>query len=94
MTWDANPQFNVQLNTNYNYPRIPGFLQSSVIIGVIGPSPKKLRGFDWYGCANYGSNRNAKNIELYGQTPPAPPTGQGIIDRQTLQNAGNTVYTD
>ncbi len=35
-----------------------------------------------------------KNIELYGQTPPAPPTGQGIIDRQTLLNAGNTVYTD
>ena len=35
-----------------------------------------------------------KNIELYGQTPPAPPSGQGIIDKQTLINAGNTVYTD
>jgi len=36
----------------------------------------------------------AKNIYLYGQTPPAPPTGQGIIDKQTLINAGNYVITD
>ena len=36
----------------------------------------------------------AKEIRLYGQTPAAPPTGQGIIDKQTLINAGNTVETD
>ena len=36
----------------------------------------------------------AKNIQLGSQTPPAPPTGQGIIDKQTLINSGNTVYTD
>jgi hypothetical protein len=36
----------------------------------------------------------AKFIQLYGQTPPAPPTGQGLIDKQTLINAGNTVGTD
>lgn len=35
-----------------------------------------------------------KYIQLSGQTPPAPPTGQGIIDKQTLINAGNSVYTD
>lgn len=35
-----------------------------------------------------------KNIYLNGQTPPAPPTGQGIIDKTTLINAGNEVSTD
>ena len=35
-----------------------------------------------------------KHISLSGQTPPAPPTGQGIIDKQTLINAGNSVSTD
>ena len=35
-----------------------------------------------------------KKIGLNGQIPPAPPTGQGIIDKQTLINAGNTVTTD
>ena len=35
-----------------------------------------------------------KQISLSGQSPPAPPTGQGIIDKQTLINAGNSVTTD
>lgn len=35
-----------------------------------------------------------KNISLEGQTPLAPPTGQGIIDKQTLINSGNNVTTD
>lgn len=35
-----------------------------------------------------------KEIGLSGQTPPAPPTGQGIIDKATLINAGNNVFTD
>jgi hypothetical protein len=35
-----------------------------------------------------------KNISLGGQTPPAPPTGQGITDKTTLINAGNNVSTD
>jgi hypothetical protein len=35
-----------------------------------------------------------KNIDLSNQNPLAPPTGQGLIDKQTLINAGNTVYTD
>lgn len=33
-------------------------------------------------------------IFLNGQTPPAPPSGQGILDKQTLINGGNTVETD
>jgi uncharacterized protein (TIGR02145 family) len=37
---------------------------------------------------------SGKNIYLQGQNPPAPPTGQGVIDKQTLINAGNQVYTD
>lgn len=37
---------------------------------------------------------NILAIELSGQTPPAPPTGQGIIDKQTIINAGNYVTTD
>ena len=36
---------------------------------------------------------SGKNIFL-NQNPPAPPTGQGIIDKQTLINTGNTVNTD
>jgi hypothetical protein len=35
-----------------------------------------------------------KAIYLNGQNPTAPPTGQGIIDKQTLINTGNTVVTD
>ncbi|CAN1562258.1 Fibrobacter succinogenes major paralogous domain [Flavobacteriaceae bacterium] len=37
---------------------------------------------------------DGKQIDLSGQNPPAPPTGQGIIDKQTLTNALNSVYTD
>jgi hypothetical protein len=35
-----------------------------------------------------------KYILLNLQTPSAPPSGQGIIDKQTLINAGNSVETD
>jgi uncharacterized protein (TIGR02145 family) len=35
-----------------------------------------------------------KYIYLSGQVPPAPPTGQGIINKQTLIDAGNQVSTD
>jgi len=37
---------------------------------------------------------NSLNINLNNQTPPAPPTGQGIIDKQTLIDSGNYVTTD
>lgn len=37
---------------------------------------------------------NGKNIRLQNQTPTAPPTGQGIIDKSTLISQGNTVTTD
>ena len=37
---------------------------------------------------------DGKTIDLSGQNPPAPPTGQGIIDKQTLIDALNYVYTD
>ncbi|WP_203418255.1 hypothetical protein [Flavobacterium sharifuzzamanii] len=33
-------------------------------------------------------------VQLQGQNPPAPPTGQGILDKATLINRGNSVYTD
>ncbi len=35
-----------------------------------------------------------KYINLSGNIPSAPPTGQGIIDKQTLITAGNSVSTD
>lgn len=35
-----------------------------------------------------------KYIYLDNQTPAAPPTGQGIIDKNTLITGGNTVNTD
>lgn len=35
-----------------------------------------------------------KSIQLNNQTPSAPPIGQGIVDKQTLINAGNNVSTD
>jgi hypothetical protein len=35
-----------------------------------------------------------KAINLQWQSPAAPPTGQGLIDKQTLINQGNTVLTD
>lgn len=40
------------------------------------------------------SPTDSKAINLTGQSPLAPPTGQGIIDKTTLLNTGNTVYTD
>jgi len=36
----------------------------------------------------------SKYIVLNSQTPSAPPSGQGIIDKQILINAGNSVETD
>ena len=33
-------------------------------------------------------------LYLNNQTPPTPPTGQGLIDKATLQSRGWTVYTD
>jgi hypothetical protein len=41
---------------------------------------------------NYGNGPDT--ILLYGQTPPAPPTGQGIIDKAALIAMGWTVNTD
>lgn len=35
-----------------------------------------------------------KNIRLQNQKPPAPPTGQGIIDKAALISKGNSVGTD
>jgi hypothetical protein len=40
------------------------------------------------------SPATGKQIVLNLQTPSAPPSGQGIIDKQTLINAGNYVETD
>jgi hypothetical protein len=37
---------------------------------------------------------SGKNIILQDQNPPAPPTGQGLIDKQALIDAGNSVTTD
>lgn len=33
-------------------------------------------------------------INLAGQNPPAPPTGQGILDKATLVSRGNNLETD
>jgi hypothetical protein len=35
-----------------------------------------------------------KYVQLDHQNPPAPPTGQGLIDKETLNNSGNSVFTD
>ena len=40
-----------------------------------------------------GSNLNS-NYWIYGQTPPAPPTGQGISDKATIIGWGTSVNTD
>jgi hypothetical protein len=37
---------------------------------------------------------SGKYINLSSQKPPAPPTGQGIIDKSTLIKNGNAVQTD
>jgi hypothetical protein len=37
---------------------------------------------------------SSKYLNFSNQNPLAPPTGQGVIDKQTLINAGNTVITD
>lgn len=40
------------------------------------------------------NNINNGYLSTGAQTPPAPPTGQGIIDKATLISRGWTVYTD
>ena len=40
------------------------------------------------------ANVTGINIQLEDQNPPAPPTGQGLVDKQTLIDNGNTVSTD
>lgn len=37
---------------------------------------------------------SGKYIVLQNQNPPAPPTGQGILDKQALLDLGNSVTTD
>ena len=37
---------------------------------------------------------SGKYLLLNGQNPPAQPTGQGLLDKDTLNNTGNSVYTD
>lgn len=39
-------------------------------------------------------NNPVKNFILYNQRTPAPPTGQGLIDRNTLISRGHSVITD
>jgi len=53
-------------NTDNDYPRIAGFLRNNVNIGIIGPKAQTLIGVDWYGSANFGSQRNAQTVNLYG----------------------------
>lgn len=40
------------------------------------------------------SPASGKFISLQNQNPPAPPTGQGLVTKTTLINAGNSVVTD
>ncbi len=44
--------------------------------------------------ANASTPISAMMISLNNQNPIAPPTGQGIIDKQALMDAGNSVSTD
>lgn len=44
--------------------------------------------------ANSAPPTTGKTITLDEQNPPAPPTGQGLLDKQTLIDAGNSVMTD
>jgi len=37
---------------------------------------------------------NGGTLSINNQTPPAPPTGQGLIDKATLISRGWTVTTD
>ena len=39
-------------------------------------------------------NQSGVTIALNGNTPPAPPTGQGLIDKATLESNGVTVVVD
>lgn len=40
------------------------------------------------------SPASGKYVQLQGQNPLAPPVGQGIIDKATIINSGNSVTTD
>jgi len=44
--------------------------------------------------ASISPDINGKSIYLEAQAPPAPPTGQGITDKATLEANGNFVATD
>jgi hypothetical protein len=44
--------------------------------------------------ANSSPPTTGKTITLDEQNPPAPPTSQGLVDKQTLIDAGNSVITD
>ena len=48
-------------------PRIAGFqAKSEVIISIILPKQVPLNGIVWYGVADYGPQRNAQQVEVYG----------------------------
>jgi hypothetical protein len=77
-----------QTNVNLNIPsliyckhiRVGGGLSSDKVNAILNKFLTVLPASD-------------KTITLW-QSPAAPPTGQGLIDKQTLINQGNTVLTD
>ena len=84
-----------------------GISDNPLLTSISFPALMSNSGIFLYGNALTTSNINSllnkmltvsptdvKTIYLRDQTPPAPPTGQGIIDKQTLINAGNSVQTD
>lgn len=48
----------------------------------------------WLNKLSSATTFSGKIFNLSNQTPPAPPTGQGLLDKQTLIDAGNSVITD
>jgi hypothetical protein len=73
--------FDISSLTHSNYLNFNGTLSSTYINAIL------------HKCLTLNPP-TGKSIYLNGQSPPAPPTGQGIIDKTTLINTGNNVTTD
>lgn len=70
-------------------------LKPTMLYNVIG---NNLSSSTINGLLNYFVNiapiLNSVDFQFGNQTPPAPPTGQGITDKNTLISNGNNVITD
>jgi len=96
VTFDAqNPGFNIENNshlTQLSFPSVATIINYANILLRNNALPSTTVNGILHDLLDLTQSGYSPYIN--GQIPSAPPTGQGIIDKQTLIGQGNSIYTD